>query len=252
MPYAGEMHYRGSIPVEGDRHNLILIHGAGGSYMYWPPEIRHLPAGGILAVDLPGHGASIGDCKGRIADYAYDLMGFMDQLQIEQAVLGGHSMGSAVALRMSLDYPERVMGLILVGAGAKLGVHPQLIRDAGSRETYPRAVSQILDWSFSQVADQNLVRLAGARMMDIPPQLMLADLEACNAFDVRHEVGQITKPTLIICGQEDQMTPVKSSAFLADQIQGSRLEIIPAAGHMVMLERPRQIAGLIDQFMGEN
>ncbi len=249
MPNAGEIHYQGSISSGINREVLILIHGAGGSYQYWPPEIRRLAGRDILAVDLPGHGESPGDCKDSIEEYAEVLLEFMDLLEIDRAVLGGHSMGSAIAQRMCLDYPKRVKGLILVGAGARLRVHPQLIEDCSQPETFPQAVSQIMEWSFSQHADLKLVRLAGDRMKEISPKVLLADFEACNAFEIRDEVGEINLPSLIICGQDDQMTPVGFSEFLAEKIRGSRLEIIPGAGHMVMLEKPEIVAVLIDEFL---
>lgn len=135
MPFAGEIHYQGSLYSTVGRDPLLLIHGAGGSYLYWPPEIRHMAGGGILAIDLPGHGNSKGECTESIEAYTHAMLGFMDLLEIDQAVLAGHSLGSAVAQRMSLDYPERVKGLILVGAGAKLGVYPRLIQDCSSEES---------------------------------------------------------------------------------------------------------------------
>jgi len=251
MPFAGEIHYRDSLHSSEGRDPLILIHGAGGSYLYWPPEIRHMPGAGILAIDLPGHGESAGEGMESIEAYAHALRGFMDFLEIDHAVLAGHSMGSAIVQRMSLDYPDRVRALILIGAGAKLRVHPQLIESCSSEETYPEAVSQILEWSFSQQADQKLVRLAGERMKEISPTVLTADFEACNTFDNREQVGDIKQPTLIICGEDDQMTPVRFSQYLVENIRGSRLEVIPGAGHMVMLEKPETVARLIDDFMDE-
>ena len=249
MPYAGEIHYRGAFSRGNNRQVLILIHGAGGSYLYWPPEIRHRAGRDILAIDLPGHGESKGGPRDSIEAYAQALLDFMDLLEIDQAVLCGHSMGSAIAQRMSLDSPDRVYGLILVGAGAKLRVHPQLIEDCSQPDTYPQAVSQIMAWSFSQHADQRLMRLASERMKEVSPGVLLTDFQACNAFDIRDEVGEIKQPTLIICGDDDQMTPVKFSEFLADNIHRSRLEVIPGAGHIVMLEKPEVVAVLIDEFL---
>ena len=249
MPYAGEIHYRGAFSRGNNRQVLILIHGAGGSYLYWPPEIRHLAGRDILAIDLPGHGESKGGPRDSIEAYAQALLEFMDLLEIDQAVLCGHSMGSAIAQRMSLDSPDRVYGLILVGAGAKLRVHPQLIEDCSQPDTYPQAVSQIMAWSFSQHADQRLMRLASERMKEASPKVLTADFEACNTFDIRDEMGEIKQPTLIICGDDDQMTPVKFSEFLADNIHRSRLEVIPGAGHIVMLEKPEVVAVLIDEFL---
>ncbi|MGB3703039.1 MAG: alpha/beta hydrolase [Anaerolineales bacterium] len=251
MPYAGEIHYRGSVSSSRERDPLILIHGAGGSYLYWPPEIRRLAGGGVLAIDLPGHGDSVGDGKESIDAYAHALLDYMEILEIDQAVLAGHSMGSAVAQRISLDYPERVRALILIGAGAKLRVYPQLIELCSREVTYPDAVTQVVKWAFSQQADQILVKLAEERMEEMPRSVLLADFKACDAFDMRDQVGEIEQPTLIICGEEDQMTPVRFSQYLEENIRGSRLELIPDAGHMVMLEKPEIVARLVADFLDE-
>jgi pimeloyl-ACP methyl ester carboxylesterase len=251
MPYAGQIHYRGSISNSSGRVPLILIHGAGGSYLHWPPEIRHHAGGDILAIDLPGHGASSGEGMQSIAAYARVVHQFALDMGLEQVVLAGHSMGSAVALQVSLDHPDRVSGVILVGSGAKLRVHPQLLEYCASAETYPQVVSQVLDWSFSPEVDQKLVNLAGQRMAEVPPGVMLSDFTACNAFDIREQVGEINPPTLIICGEDDRMTPVWFSQYLAGEIEGSRLEVIPGAGHMVMLEKAEIVAGLVFDFLDQ-
>lgn len=250
MPDAGQIHYRGSADRDRVDDPLILIHGAGGSSLHWPPDVRHLPGVSSLAIDLPGHGESLGEEKASIEAYSDAVLSFLDQMEINQVLLAGHSMGGAIAMRMSLDHPARVKGLILVGSGAKLRVHPELLEDCRREETYPEVISQLLAWSFSPAADQNLVRLAGKRMQDLPPSVLLADFKACDAFDIREQVGEISQPTLIICGEDDQMTPVRYSQYLAEKIQGSRLEIIPGAGHMVMLEKPRIVADLISEFTG--
>lgn len=251
MPHAGGMHYRRSTLNSKKRIPLILIHGAGGSYLHWSAEIRHLRGEDILAIDLPGHGDSSGEGKETIEDYVASLLEFMNNLDIDRAVIAGHSMGGAIGLRLSLDFPERIPGLILIGAGAKLRVHPQLIEYCSSESTYPKAVTQVKEWAFSPHADQRLVELASERMAELPANILLGDFKACDAFDVLDKVSGINQPTLIICGEEDQMTPVRFSQFLAENISETRLEVIPKAGHMVMLEQPEVVANLVKDFMEE-
>ena len=249
MTYVGDIHYLGSYKRVMSTDVFILIHGAGGSCLHWPPNIRRLAKEGVLAVDLPGHGKSAGGAKDSISEYASFIVKFMDRMGIDQAVFGGHSMGSAITQWICLENPERVRGLIMVGAGAKLRVHPQLMEDCSSEATFPRAVAQIMEWSFSQQSEPNLVRLAGERLYQVSPDVLLADFHACNNFDLRNEVKNITQPTLIICGEDDRMTPVRFSEFLAKEIKGSRLEIIPQAGHMVMLEQADLVSGFIPEFL---
>ena len=72
---------------------------------------------------------------------------------------------------------------------------------------------------------------------------------ACNAFDVMESITKIRFPTLVICGQDDQLTPVRYSQYLADQIPKAQLRIIANAGHMVMLEQPQTVANELSAFL---
>ena len=251
MPFAGETHYRKYSDGENDGTALVLIHGAGGSYLHWPSEIRRLAGENTLAIDLPGHGGSPGDGKDAIDAYVKDVIDFLDQVNISQAVIAGHSMGSAIAQQLSLEHPKRVKALILVGAGAKLRVHPGLLQDCASENTYPAAVKQVMEWSFSPQTDRRLVELAGDRMAEITPGVVYKDFLACDGFDIRDQLEKIQQPVLVICGADDQMTPVRFSKYLSGKLPEARLEIVPNAGHMVMLEQPAIVAGLIKDFLDD-
>ena len=119
MPFAGNIHYRRSSAKSKSKTSLLLIHGAGGSYLSWPADLRRLPGKDVLAIDLPGHGDSPGESSDSIGAYAEQVLDFLDQLKIDRVVLGGHSMGGAIAMQLCLDHPGRVAGLILIGSGAK-------------------------------------------------------------------------------------------------------------------------------------
>lgn len=251
MPFAGDIHYRKYSQGEGGKSPLLLIHGAGGSYLHWPPDIRRLTGENTLAFDLPGHGNSGGDGEATVQAYAQTVVTFLDEMEMDQVVLTGHSMGSAIAQWLCLDQPERVRGLILVGAGAKLRVHPDILQFSSSATTFPKVVSLVMKWSFSPQAPERLVELAGERMACIPPAVAHNDFLACDDFDVRDRVDQIQQPALVICGSEDQMTPPRFSEYLVETLPKARLEIIPDAGHMVMLEKPETVARLIKGFLDE-
>ncbi len=62
----------------------------------------------------------------------------------------------------------------------------------------------------------------------------------------------IARPTLILCGADDQLTPVRLSQYLATKIPGAQLEIVPEAGHMVIMEKPREVATRLENFLNEN
>jgi pimeloyl-ACP methyl ester carboxylesterase len=84
-------------------------------------------------------------------------------------------------------------------------------------------------------------------MMQCPPEILYGDFLACDRFDLMKEVEKIDLPTLVLCGDEDKLTPVKYSQFLQSRIKGSKLEILPHAGHMVMIES----AGAFNKKIGE-
>src|SRR4051812_30248714 len=105
----------------------LVIHGAGGSHLDWPAEIRRMPELNAIIIDLPGHGKSTGAGRNSVGAYASDVLALLDALKLQKVILAGHSMGGGIALLLALQHPDRVLGLILVGTGAKLGVHPDLL-----------------------------------------------------------------------------------------------------------------------------
>ncbi len=228
---------------------VVFIHGAGGSHLHWPAQIRRLRNYRVYALDLPAHGKSSGRGLKTIASYARFINNWMDAIALEKAVFVGHSMGGAIALTLSLDLPERVLGLGLIGTGARLKVAPKIIELASNEKSFPAAVEIITMWAFAPQADARLVELASQRMLEIPPAVLHSDFVACNGFDEISSLPQINQPTLILCGQEDRLTPLRYSQYLADHIPMAELKTFPNAGHMVMLEKPLAVASTLNDFL---
>ncbi|MFH1185466.1 MAG: alpha/beta hydrolase [Chloroflexota bacterium] len=243
------MHYYASEADNYLRPPVLLIHGAGGHHLYWPAQVRRLGDQRVFAMDLPGHGRSDGIGHHRVQDYVEDLLQFMNQLRLNAAVMVGHSMGGAIALDAALRYPQRVLGLGLVGSGARLRLHPDILSNASQEATFPAAVRLIGERSFAARTGGRLRELALRRMAEMRPAVLEGDLLACDAFDVMGQLVKIACPTLILCGAEDEMTPRKFSEYLHENIRGSTLRIIPNAGHMVMLEEPNAVADVLGSFL---
>ncbi len=231
------------------RPPVILIHGAGGTHLSWPPQIRRLGGEKIYAPDLPGHGKSEGSGRQSINEYTEDMAAFMGDLKIRAAVIVGHSMGGAVALTLALKYPKQVLGLGLLGAGPNLRVAPSLLETTGNPNTFESAVEMVNGNSFSAETPQNLIELSKRTMLKIRQPVLSGDLQSCNEFDATDQLKNIKVPTLIICGAEDRMTPVKLSKSLRGGIVGSQLHVLEHAGHMVMVEQPNAVADLLKQFI---
>ncbi|MGA7193133.1 MAG: alpha/beta hydrolase [Anaerolineales bacterium] len=247
MPIAAGCYYFAHEATNHSRPPIILIHGAGGNHLSWPPQLRRLPDQRIFALDLPAHGKSEGLGHQAIEDYVHDILEFMSELKIYSAILVGHSMGGAAALSAAIHFPERVTALGLIGNGARLHVAPALLRAASDSSTFKNTVQMIANLSFAS-SSTRIKELSMQRMMETRPAVLYGDLMACDAFDVMHQLSKLSLPTLIVCGSDDQMTPLNYSEFLHKHIVGARLEVVPNAGHMVMLEQPDMVSNLLLDF----
>ena len=230
---------------------LILIHGAGGNHLHWPASIRRLSDHPIYALDLPGHGKSEGRGQQTIAAYATTLLDWMKELKLTKAIFIGHSMGGAIVQTLGIQHPECVLGLGLVGTGARLKVAPALLENTARSETFPSGIDTINEWAFSPQADPRLVELAAKRMAEIRPSVLHSDFTACDAFDSRESIDKIQAPCLAICGEKDQLTPPRYSQYLADHIPNAEVQVIPEAGHMVMLEKPEEVTEALTAFISK-
>jgi len=251
VPYAetgaGKLFYTTS-RRPADSPSLLLVHGAGGTRLNWPAELRRLPGAVVYTLDLPGHGRSEGNGRDSVAAYGEAILAFLDQVGIEQAVVTGHSMGGAIAQTLALGFPDRVAGLVLVATGARLRVAPAILE--GIHADFERVADLITRIAWSPEADPAMVELGRQTLLsETSPDVLFGDFTACNRFDVMKRLHEIETPTLVVAGTADQLTPLKYARFLAEHITGARLTVIKGAGHMVMLERPAEVAKTVGDFL---
>ncbi|MDR5695841.1 MAG: alpha/beta hydrolase [Armatimonadota bacterium] len=229
--------------MSGKYPRLLLIHGSGGRGQIWQYQLLAFP--GAEAPDLPGHPYGKG-CS-RVEEYVEWIREYIQSRAWGQVVLGGHSLGGAIALGYALTYPGDLHGLILVGTGARLRVRQEFL--SGLIEDYARTVEELLGWLFGPGADPRVVEKTRQVLRETQPEVTHGDFLACHGFDVMDRVGEIRVPTLVICGAEDRMTPPKYSEYLHAHIPNSRLVIVTGAGHMVMLEQPEKVNEAIGEFL---
>jgi pimeloyl-ACP methyl ester carboxylesterase len=232
-----------------DAPTLALIHGAGGSHLHWPAELRRLPDVTVYALDLPGHGRSDGPGCRSIEDYVTVLIAFLDATGRNRAVLMGHSMGGAISQMTALTHPDRVAGLVLVGTGARLRV-TSLILDGILNEPED-AYDVITRYAWAEGAPEELTRLGRQTLAEMPPQITHGDFVACDAFDVMERIEEINAPTLVIAGTADLLTPHKYGVYLAGCIPNAQLLTVEGGGHMMALEQPALIAEAVSAFVKE-
>ncbi len=228
--------------------DTVFIHGAGGNGAFWKRTLAHMSgAARALAVDLPGHPSGEISCK-TIADYSEAVRAYIEEARLAKPVVCGHSMGSAIALRLVIDHPDAVGGLILVGAGAKMGVDPAIVE--GLRSEPMRTIEKVITPMSYFKIDLGMGREARAALSFANLPVFLNDYLACDGFDVRNRLREVTVKTLIVCGDDDRMTPPKWSRYLNENISSSTLEFVAGAGHMAPLEKPEEVARLIQAFLG--
>jgi pimeloyl-ACP methyl ester carboxylesterase len=233
--------------VEG-REFLLFIHGAGGGEYTWSYqkgffEKRFNP----IIIELPGHGESEGEGEDEIGKYAEDIRVFLKTMGLRKVFLVGHSMGGAIVQTLALTQPEVIKGIVLVGTGVKLKVLPMILD--GIKNNFKETIQTITRFAYSRKVSSDLIERGISDMMRCRPEVLYGDFLACDRFDLMNDIEKIDLPTLVLCGNEDEMTPVKYSQLLHQRIKGSKLEILPNAGHMAMIESPEAFNEKVREFI---
>lgn len=226
---------------------LVLVHGAGGSHATWTRQLEGLAdCARVIAIDLPGHGASEGDGCRSVGDYAAVVREFLVALG-GPVVLGGHSMGGAITQTLALAAPADLRGVVLVGTGARLRVFPKLF-ELMARD-YAEGVEFLNGHAWSPSADAALPAAGRRALLETRATVTVGDFTACDGFDAMAAVAAIRLPALVIAGEDDRLTPPKYAEFLAASIPGARLVRIARAGHYLPLERPDEVNRAIGDFL---
>ena len=222
---------------------ILYLHGSGHTLESFAPQVASFSGSESMA--LPGHPA--GEPLGSVAEMARWLKDEIIADGVEPAVVCGNSLGSAVALQTALTFPERVAGLILIGAGARLrvGAHIFTMID----ENWPSCIDELVAYSVASSCSQELRFRLRAMHLEAGQRSTRADYSACNAFDVMASVSSVAVPALVVVGSEDQMTPPKYATFLHEALAGSTLTVVEGAGHLPHLERPDVVDDAIRSFM---
>ena len=244
---------------EGQGQPVILIHGFGGSMWQWEHQQRLSTHWRVITPDLLGSGLSDKPDLAYSPDQMLEaFVGFMDALQIQQAVLIGNSMGAGLAIGMALTYPSRVSKLVLID-GLPDHVLDKLKSPTMRRALESSAPSWLVsfgNWLFGNfvmesvlkelVYDHTLLTPAVLERSNrnrrrpgvIRPMMTARDNLPLWEAGFAPRLGEIRHPTLILWGEEDGVFPVAVGEALQRTIPGSRLVRIPKAGHIPQWEQP--------------
>jgi len=223
---------------------LIFIHGSGGSKEGWRYQTEYFHD--AEAIDLPGH--PDGEPCTSIEGYAEWLRGYIHDRGYRDVVLAGHSLGSGIVLHYALNYPQDLKGIILVGGGARLRVHPMYLEMLEKAKDDPGILEEFFQVGW-ELIDPELRETLKRRAYENGPAVFLNDMLCCDRFDVMERLGEITLPTLALCGSDDVMTPPKYAKYLADNIRGAKAVVIEGGTHMVFAEKPEEVNRAIEDFL---
>jgi len=240
---------------------IVLIHGFPFSHEMWDPQIEALQKRfRVIAYDLRGHGKSgVGDGQYTLEFFVDDLLGLLDHLGIERAVLCGLSMGGYIALRAVERNPERVRGLILADTQAKADSNEAKLRRAAAiKSVKAMGVKAYAEGSVKSVfAPQTLANNADAvekirRIVQSNSSLGIcgALLALASRTDTTESLSGIRVPTLILVGEHDTSTPPSASQEMHNKILNSEIHVIPNAAHLSNLENSEEFNKHLLDFLG--
>ena len=244
----GYEHYASQ--TEGNLSRVIFIHGTGCNSRVFERHFEVLSTRHeVAAIDLPGHGESTGSGFRGVADYAHYVAGLIKHLEWEGCVVAGHSLGGAIALAMALYYPKYVERLLLIDTGARLRVNSEILetaRRAAEGEDLPPSNPRR---GFARGTSQEIVDEINAITEQCSPLVTYKDWIADDTCDLMSRLPSIIVPSLAICGDEDEFTPIKYHEYFRDKLPNCQLEIISDAGHWPFVEQPKLFDRTVLEFL---
>jgi 3-oxoadipate enol-lactonase len=241
---------------------LVLLHAFPLSADMWQPQLAAAPAGWrFLAPDLRGFGESDpgdADRPASIEDYGEDVVALLDALAVERAVVAGLSMGGYAAFAVLRLTPARVAGLVLADTRAEAdGGSARAARDAmletlargGAAAVFDRMQPGLLGET-TRTSRPEVVERVRALALSQPADGIRRGIERLKSRpDSTGLLGRITCPTLVVAGEEDQITTADVARNLHARIGGSELAVIPKAGHLSSLEQPARFNQALTRFL---
>ena len=239
---------------------IIFIHGFPFNKSMWEAQTEELKlTNRVIAYDVRGHGdTDEGDEDFSIALFVDDLIGLMDELKIDSAILCGLSMGGYIALLAMEKYPNRFNGLVLCDTNCKADTPEAKEKRMMTIESIKKnGVEKFVDGMIKNLfAAQSFISKKPAINHVKEMMLKTSQSALCKtllALAERAETcGKLTEihvPVLIMAGYEDNITPPSIARLLHEKIEGSRLHIINHAGHVANIENPEDFTEQLKMFI---
>ena len=237
---------------------VLLLHGLGSCAADWAPQAPVLePRFRVLAVDLPGHGASpLPPGRLTIERMAEAVAELAGAVTAEPAHVVGLSLGACVALRVALQAPARVRSLTLAnpfarirpdgpGALVRMAHRLLLLGTAPMPSLAAHVASRLFPWPEQRSLYEGAVASLGATSR----RGYAAAMRALARFDARGQLAAIRCPTLVVAGDRDGVVPLGAKLRLGASIPGARVVVVPASGHATPYDQPATFNRLLLEFL---
>jgi 3-oxoadipate enol-lactonase len=243
--------------IEGAGQPLVLLHSLLADAGSWGPLAARLRAEAkLIIVDLPGFGG-LPPVRGGLEPVAGVIFEAIAALELVEPVIIGNGFGSFLALRLALDYPQRVGRLVLIGCGARFSDPGRAAFRAMRQAAAAKGLEAVADIAMARLfaaefraANPDLLASRRAAFLRTDPATFADACEALEALDLSSEAGRVAKPALLLAGSEDKATPPAMAGDLARLMRLARFKELAGLAHVPQLQDPERLRMIIADFIG--
>lgn len=244
--------------LTGDGEAVTLIHALGLDRQSWWRQVPELEADyRVLRYDVRGHGQTDNPAGPySIAMLAEDLRALLAELQIGKTHVVGLSMGGMIAQAFALSHPEMVISLVLCDTSSghteaqrrTFYERARLVEREGMEPLVAPTLERWLTPPF-RAANHEIGERIAQTLRHNDPRGYAASCGAVGDLALTGQLGRITCPTMVVVGEKDAGTPPEMARVIQAGIPGARLEVIPAAAHLVPVEKAERFNALLQEFL---
>ena len=245
--------------LEGEGNTIVFVHGLSDNLNYWNTLTNTLKNKyKVLSFDLRGHGSSsLNDEDATIGLYQDDLYQLLKELEIENAVFVGLSLGGNIVLDFTIKHPEMVNGIIIMSSFSEHDDHLEKIFndfEEGINKGFEEFFDIILPYTLTEdMIEENaetleFLKLEGAKTANI--EGIKKGIKAGCKFNLTDRLDEIDVPAIVIAGREDDLTDLEIQKKISDKIKDSKLIVFDNTKHNILIGKNiAKTLEIIDEFM---
>lgn len=243
-----------------DGDPIVLLHGIGDSWRSFELVLSHIPDGyRVFAISMRGHGWSDAPASGySLPAFASDITAFMEELNLRNVTLVGHSLGSFVAQAVAIEDRGRIARLVLIGSGpggVSLPAGRAEVQQAFRRVRAPVDPVFARDFQASTVVapvPAAFMERMYEQILRAAPHMWAATAEGIYNPEIASALPRVKAPTLLIWGDQDAMLLRPEQDALLAKLPNARLVVFEGNGHAPHWEAPERVAKEIIAFVSPN